>query len=206
MGDAVFNLLQAWRMSKDMKHFMLLFVLAAPLGMTSFVPTVHAACSDVAAPEVYWRRCVFDRQDLTNVDLSGASLRDSSFKRADLSTSILQGVDARRTKFVTSNMQDVVLDDANLARADLTKVDLKGASLKGVDLTWARMFRADLSGADLTNARLDNTDLLQAVLDGATWIDGETICAEGSIGRCLPSREAVTPAPSPEVSDAEPPA
>lgn len=195
-------------MTNGMKRLMLFLVLIAPPGMSSFVPTAEAACSDVPGPEVYWRRCVFDRQDLTDVDLTGANLRDSSFKRADLTASLLQGVDAQRAKFVTSIMHDVVLDEANLVRADLTKADLKGASLKGANLTWARMFRADLSGADLTGARLDNTDFLQAVLDGATWTDGKTVCAEGSIGRCRRSRPEATPTPVPDedISDSEPPA
>ena len=132
-----------------MKRLSLLAIIVSAFGWPSLAPPAYAACSDVPAPDAYWRRCVFDRQDLTDVDLTGASLRDSSFKRADLSFSILQAVDARRAKFVTSIMRDVVLDDANLVRADLTKADLKGASLKGANLTWARMFRADLSGADL---------------------------------------------------------
>lgn len=190
-------------MTNGMKRLMLPLVILGAIGAPGLAPPAHAACSDVPAPEVYWRRCVFDRQDLADVDLTGATLRDASFKRADLTASLLSDVDARRAKFVTSIMADVMLDGANLVRADLTKADLKGASLKGADLTWARMFRADLSGADLTDARLDNTDLLQAVLDGATWIDGETICAEGSIGRCRRERAAVTPDPSPDVSDTE---
>ena len=77
-------------------------------------------------------------------------------------------------------------DDANLAQADLTKAALVGASLRNVDLTRARMFRANLSGADLTGARLQGADLLKANFSGATWIDGTTVCAEGSIGQCNP--------------------
>lgn len=180
-----------------------LLVLAA-LFSPIVAPPALAGCSDVPGPEVYWRRCVLDRQDLADIDFSGATLRDSSFKRADLSRSLLKDVDGRRAKFVSAIMQEVVLDQANLVRADFTKVDLKDASLRGADLTDARLFRADLSGADLTDARLANTDLLQAVLDGATWIDGETICAKGSIGRCLRERKS---SPSPEVgADTEPPA
>jgi len=148
---------------------------------------VLADCADVPAPGVYWRRCVHDGQDLRGVDLTGATLRDASFKRADLTDADLSEVDARRAKFVSADLQNARLDDANLVRADLTNADLAGASLAGADLNGARMFRADLSRADLTGARLSNTDLLKAVLAGATWIDGKTICSEDSVGRCHPS-------------------
>lgn len=170
-------------------------------------PPVLAACTDVAGPDVYWRRCVFDRQDLAGLDLSGATIRDSSFKRADLSDAVLKDVDARRAKFVSAVMQNITLDGTNLVKADLTKADLTGASLKGVNLTQARLFRADLSGADLTDARLDGTDMLQTKFDGATWTDGTTICAEGSIGRCQRSRSKPK-SQEPDVSDTntEPPA
>lgn len=163
---------------------------------------VLADCTDVPGPDVYWRRCVFDRQELGRIDLSGATVRDSSFKRADLTEAVLVGVDGRRAKFVSTTMTGVVLDGANLAKADLTKADLTSASLKGTDLTQARLFRADLSGADLTDARLNGADMLQATFDGATWIDGVTICAAGSIGRCQRSRN--TPElDEPDVSDTE---
>jgi uncharacterized protein YjbI with pentapeptide repeats len=95
-------------------------------------------------------------------------------------------------------MHDVNLDQARLIRADFTNADLTGASLRQADLTNARFFRADLSNADLTGARLADTDLLRAVLAGATWIDGKTVCAESSIGQCHPARE------QPAVSDVEP--
>jgi hypothetical protein len=39
---------------------------------------------------------------------------------------------------------------------------------------------------------------LKAVLAGATWIDGKTVCAENSIGQCHAARA------EPELSDAEP--
>jgi uncharacterized protein YjbI with pentapeptide repeats len=147
-----------------------------------------ADCADVPAPGVYWRRCVQDGQDLRGVDLTGANLRDASFKRTDLSDAILAEADIRRAKLVSALMHGTVLDGANLVRADLTKAELTGASLRGADLTSARLFRADLSKADLTGARLANADLLKAILAGATWIDGKTICAEHSVGQCHPSK------------------
>jgi uncharacterized protein YjbI with pentapeptide repeats len=149
---------------------------------------VLAECSDVAAPDVYWRRCFQDGQNLREVDLSGATLRDASFKRTDLSGADLTGADARGASFVSAVLHGTRFDEANLVRADLTKAELQGASLRKADLTSARLFRADLSGADLTGARLDGTDLLHAILSEAVWIDGVTICAEGSVGQCNPAR------------------
>ncbi len=187
-----------------------LALIATSLIAVSALPALPAlaGCSDVPAPDVYWRRCVFDRQDLQGIDLSGATIRDSSFKRADLSDSLLVDVDARRAKFISAIMKDVILDGANLVKADLTKADLTGASLRNANLTQARLFRANLSGADLTNARLSGTDMLQTIFDGATWTDGVTICAEGSIGRCHRSRGDAVPDTDSEadVTDAEPPA
>jgi Pentapeptide repeats (8 copies) len=157
-----------------------------------------ADCVDVPAPEVYWRRCLQDGQDLRGVDLTGATLRDASFKRADLSDAILTDADARRAKFISAILHNTRLDGANLVRADLTKADLTDASLVGADLTNARLFRADLSRADLTGARLGETDLLHAVLAGATWTDGKTICSEDSVGQCHRSSS------SRDLSDVEP--
>jgi uncharacterized protein YjbI with pentapeptide repeats len=157
--------------------------------MVALVGPALADCSDVPRPEVYWRRCLQDGQDLANVDLTGATLRDASFKRSDLSGAILADADARRAKFVSTTMRKTVLDRANLVRADLTSADLTGASLKNADLTSTKLYGANLSGADLTGARINDTDLLKAVLDEAIWIDGTTICAKGSIGQCHPGRQ-----------------
>jgi len=161
----------------------LIYVLGLGCLLADVAPAL-AECSDVPAPGVYWRRCVQDGQDLRGVDLAGATLRDSSFKRADLTDANLAEADARRAKFVSTILHNTRLDDANLVRADFTNADLSDASLVGADLTSARMFRADLSRADLTGARLSNTDLLHAVLSGATWTDGKTICSEDSVGQC----------------------
>lgn len=147
----------------------------------------EAACTDAAEPGVTWRRCQLDGQILTQIDLSGAQLRDSSLKRADLSGSDLSGVDAQRARFISARMVGANLEGAYLVRADMTSADMTDASLVGADLRFARLFRAILRDADLTDAQLNEADFLHADLSGATWTNGRTICAEGSIGRCNPS-------------------
>jgi len=194
---ASFPTAAALRMSGLMIRSGLIYVLGFGSLLAGAEP-VLADCVDVPAPGVYWRRCVQDGQDLRGVDLTGATLRDASFKRADLSDANLTEADARRAKFISTVLQNARLDDANLVRADLTNADLAGASLAGADLNGARLFRADLSRADLTGARLANTDFLHAVLAGATWIDGKTICSEDSVGQCHRSSS------SRDLSEAEP--
>jgi hypothetical protein len=45
--------------------------------LVSVSEPVLAECFDVPAPGVYWRRCLQDSQDLREVDLTGATLRDA---------------------------------------------------------------------------------------------------------------------------------
>ncbi len=155
-------------------------VLAAVLG----TGTAVAACTDPPAPKVNWQRCVFDGLRLTGVDLSGARLRDGSFFRSDLSGSDLSDINGFRAKFVSAVLRQVELDGAKLSEADFTKADLSDASLQGADLRRVRFFDAVLRRADLSDARLTGADLTRADLSGATWTDGNRVCAEGSVGRC----------------------
>ena len=171
-----------------MSSVMRVRIVGLALLLVSVSQPAFAICSDVAAPEVNWRRCFQDAQTLRDVDLSRAMLRDASFKRADLSGANLTGADARRARFVSAVLHGTRLDNANLTQADLTNAELQGASLRNTDLTRARMFRADFRGADLTGARLNDADLLHANFSEAIWIDGVTICAEGSLGQCNPGR------------------
>ena len=71
------------------------------------------------------------------------------------------------------------LSGADLREANLSGADLIGAILKQADLTGARLNHADLTHADLRYARIQD-----AVLDGATWVNGQR-CGPDSIGRCL---------------------
>ncbi|MGF1476943.1 MAG: pentapeptide repeat-containing protein [Geminicoccaceae bacterium] len=148
-----------------------------------------AGCSDVPAPEVNWRRCQLDGDSFPGIDVSRGMLRDASFKRSDLTGAILDGIEAQRAKFVSAVANEASFEDANLVMADFTSAELNGASFRGANLLRARFFRADLRNADLTGAQLRETDFLKAQLEGARWIDGKTICAEGSVGRCLPEAQ-----------------
>ena len=117
--------------------------------------------------------------DLRGADLAGANLRKADLQRAlldqaDLSDSFLAGADLRDADLGKADLQRALLNQADLSRADLTGADLKAARLRETSLQ-----EADLSGADL-----DQADLTGADLSGATWTDGRTRCAAGSIGAC----------------------
>ena len=145
---------------------------------------VSAACTDTPAPEVNWQRCYLDNRNFRDVDLTGAVLRGAFFARSNLSGSNFSEIEGRRSKFVAAVLNNVIFDRARLVGADFTNSELSRSSFKGADLRRARFFRANMKGADLSNAILDNTDFLKANLSGATWIDGKTVCSEGSIGQC----------------------
>ena len=96
--------------------------------------------------------------------------------RADLHGAILRGVDLR---------------NADLQMADLRAADLTGAHMPGANLEDASTLGIFLRGANLRDANLSGialtgSDLTDVELSGATWTDGETVCAEGSVGECLP--------------------
>jgi uncharacterized protein YjbI with pentapeptide repeats len=144
----------------------------------------HASCSDAAAPGVNWRRCIQDGQDLSGADLSGATLRDTSFARGQLKGVRLNGTDAANARFTSADLQGADLTGAVLRGAEFTRARLVGAKLVRADLRGARLFRADLTEADLTGAMISGADLSTATLDGARWVDGEKLCAAGSVGTC----------------------
>lgn len=146
-----------------------------------------AGCSDFAQAEVNWRRCLMDGQDLHKADLKGADFRSTSLKRSNLDGADMSDVDGRGMKLVYSTLRGTNLENADLGSADLTSADLTGANLKGAMLRRTKLFKANLRDADLTDAKLVDTDFLHADLSGALWIDGETRCAEGSLGRCQPT-------------------
>ncbi|MEO1019104.1 MAG: pentapeptide repeat-containing protein [Pseudomonadota bacterium] len=161
-----------------------------------FASTAYAACTDAPGPGVQWRRCLLDGIELQRLDLSGAVLRDASFKRSNLAGSDLSDVDARRAKFVTTELQATNLDNANLELADFTRANLADATLVNASLRRARFFRANLAGADLTGAIIVGADLLHADLTGATWIDGLTVCGPGSLGTCRASQDPQVDTPT----------
>ncbi len=147
-----------------------------------------ADCADAPGPGVDWRRCTMHQREFRDSDLTGAKLKDGRFTRVDFSGGDLGGIDGRRAKFIDAVLVGTNFDEARLSGADFSKADLTEASLRGADLFDAQLQEAVLRGADLTDARIQRANLSGADLSGATWVDGKTVCGEGSIGQCKRSR------------------
>lgn len=143
-----------------------------------------ADCADPPQPGVDWRKCSMHHRAFVDADLTGAKLKGGRFTNVDFSRTNFSEVDGRRAKFIDTIARKAKFDGARLTGADFTKADLSEASFKNADLYGAQLQEAVLRGADLTGAKIDSADMSRADLSGARWIDGKTICAEGSIGQC----------------------
>jgi len=154
------------------------------LFLVGFAGPAAAFCTDAAAPDVEWNRCLFDERNMPGAALAGAKIRSSSFKRANLEKADFTGAIGSRAKFISARLAHAKFEGARLNEADFTKADLRGAVFTNADLRRARFFRARLEGADFTGARLRQTDFFDADLSGAVWTDGKHVCAPGSVGQC----------------------
>src|SRR5829696_2966589 len=108
--------------------------------------------------------------DLGDADLSGAylsnALRDNADLVADLSNADLSGASLLGADLRDANLLGADLRDANLIGADLSRADLSEANLNGADLE-----NANLSGADgITNAELEQQTVS---LEGADMPNGQ---------------------------------
>jgi uncharacterized protein YjbI with pentapeptide repeats len=103
--------------------------------------------------------------DLSGADLSNALL-DNADLVADLSNADLSGASLLGADLSDANLLGADLRDANLIGADLSRADLSEANLNGADLE-----NANLSGADgITNAELEQQTVS---LEGADMPNGQ---------------------------------
>ncbi len=165
-----------------MKAVGVVILVAANL---SWIGEAVADCTEPPQPGVDWRRCTMHSREFIDSDLSGARLKDGRFTRANFSGSDLSKVDARRAKFIDAIAKKTNFEGARLAGADFTKADVSNANFKDADLYKVQFQGTVMRGADLTDANIARTNMTGADLSGVRWVDGETICAEGSIGQCI---------------------
>jgi len=108
--------------------------------------------------------------DLSQADLTGASLFSAYLQEASLSRANLHGADLS-----DANLHGADLTGAYLRAADLSRTNLSGADLSYAGLNFARLRAADLHGANLRGAfDITNEELEKEAksLEGATMPDG----------------------------------
>jgi len=131
-------------------------------------------CSAPPAPRVDWSNCHLEGGQWNNADLSGARLRNATLTGAQLVGAKLAGADLAYANLSFAELQNTDLSRAVLVGANLQRADLANANLQDADLSYVNLTGAVLRGANLANARLGN----------AIWVD-KSVCALGSIGRCI---------------------
>jgi len=102
-------------------------------------------------------------RDMTDCDLSQATLGGADLTNANLTIANLRGADLKKGNLTGANLENAYLTDANLT----------GAYLTGADLIYADLVGANLENADLTDANLIYADLNGANLDGAIFTQSD---------------------------------
>jgi uncharacterized protein YjbI with pentapeptide repeats len=100
------------------------------------------------------RGCVFDGRSLAGTTLSGALMKDGSFKKTDLTEVVMSKAYAVGAVFDGATFQNAVLD----------RVAFDGSSMVGVSfvnavVTGSSFDGSDLTGSDWTDALVGQEDL-----------------------------------------------
>lgn len=154
---------------------LLLFSLVMAMLFPTRLPLPLANCDAPPAAEVNWDNCLKAGLDLSDEDLTQASMRNSQLSASVIKNSVMLAAD----------LSYADLSHVDFSDTDLSQAKLIGAKLTGANLTHADLSHADFSYADLTLANLSNANLQFTRFDHAIWINGET-CAAASLGECRP--------------------
>jgi len=140
----------------------------------------------------------FTGADLRGVDLHGADLSSALFESVDFSGADLRGCKLEHAVLAHANLTGARLDgaklaQANLGKATLTQTGLAGADLQRAQLGWAKLEGADLQGADITGAtvmgmRLVKVDARKLVGEGLNFVDVDLVSANFGEARLKTSK------------------
>lgn len=122
--------------------------------------------------------------NLSRANLKGANLIEAYLSDADLRGANLDGAYLSDANLTRANLRGLDWEGAELRGADLSQADLSGANLTGADLGWTKLEGADLTGADLSGASLRQSGLSRANLRGATVTTeqlGEAFALTGAV-------------------------
>lgn len=134
--------------------------------------------------------CTFAEMDLRGIEIQGANLEKSDFRKCKLNNADLRGSNFNRSIATRSSMINVNLDPLAFKKQDgviyhmpcrfqyatLRHVVFSGSRIREADFTKADLTGADFSNCDLrraifTDAVIDNTNFDGAILDGVTGLE-----------------------------------
>jgi len=94
------------------------------------------------------KRSIFRGARLHKADLAAAYLREADLEGADLRGADLEGADLRRAKVKDGDLRMSNLRDSNLRETDLQNLDFHGADLTGADLRYAIGYIQKIEGVE----------------------------------------------------------
>ncbi len=148
------------------------------INTTPTAMVVVVDCQAAPAPQVNWGSCQLKGRQWRGVDIHGAKARNADFSGSILDRANMSGAEMAYANMSLAHIAAADFRQATLVGVDFQLSNLSGSDFSGADLAYANLYRADLRNANLHDARLDR----------AVWVDG-SICAVGSVGRCIPSGE-----------------
>src|SRR5215208_3358379 len=108
------------------------------------------------------------KADLSEADLRWASLVEANLSEANLVSAYLFEADLREADLTEADLSEASLTDADFTAADFTEANLYMADFIGANLSGAKLRRANLSRAGFANADLSETKgLTQKQIDRA---------------------------------------
>ncbi len=175
----------AYETEKD--HWMIMELLAAHVRQSQAKggtrPRAITVDVEQALKALGSRGVAYARQDakrgwkmnLSDIDLTGASLAGCRFGGANfagtsLSHSDLGDIDLSNADLSNVNLDGASMRNAKLARANLRRSSLRGCNLREACLTEANLWGADLTGSLLGDASMNHALMWSAVLSGASMV------------------------------------
>lgn len=105
------------------------------------------------------------REEMLEIDLSGADFSRAAFDGADLSHVKLIGVSFRESTLTDARLEHSVLSGADLFDAHLRGAHLSGADFTDANLTEASLVEADLRNSNLSGANLSRAQMMRTIVD-----------------------------------------
>ena len=99
---------------------------------------------------------LFERADLTGVNLTEAHLEGANLKEANL-----EGANLKGANFEGAHLEGANFERANLEGAYLKKADLREANLKGANFEYAHLEGANFEGAYFTEINFDDDSIIK---------------------------------------------